>query len=86
MEVVIAGEGRIVTAGVADAVMNGVVPIEIVIGSDSVPAAVVRLKRIMRPALTGVGAGHYNILARESKRPHIRRMGVNDAGFDCGGS
>ena len=41
--VVIARERRIVAARIADAVMNGVVPVVVVIGSDSVPAAVMRL-------------------------------------------
>ena len=82
VEVIIAREGRIVPAGIADAVMNGVVPIVIVIGSDSVPAAVVRLERIMRPPLARIGAGHYNILARESKRPHVRRVRVSYSWFD----
>ena len=62
--VVIARERRIVTARVADTVMDGVMPVVIVIGVLSVPAAVVRLKRVMRPANTGVCAANDNISAR----------------------
>ena len=40
---IIARERRIVTARIATAVMNGVVPIVIVIGVHAVPAAIVRL-------------------------------------------
>src|SRR6266511_5123355 len=47
---IVAGEWRIVPARVADAVMNGVMPVVIVVGNDSIPTAVVRLKRVMRPA------------------------------------
>jgi len=43
MEEIIARKRRIVTARVADAIMNGVVPVEIVIGVHAVPAAIVRL-------------------------------------------
>ena len=70
MEEVVARKWRIVAAGVADAVMDGVVPVEIVIAVYSIPAAVVRLKRVMRPANTGIGAGNNNILPREPKRPY----------------
>jgi hypothetical protein len=43
MAKVIARERRIVPAGIAAAVMDGVVPVVIVIGIHSVPAAIVRL-------------------------------------------
>ena len=39
---IVAREWRIVPARVADAIMNGVMPVVIVVGSLSVPAAVVR--------------------------------------------
>jgi hypothetical protein len=40
---IIARKRRIVTAGIAAAIMNGVVPIVIVIGVHAIPAAIVRL-------------------------------------------
>ena len=84
MSVVIARKLRIVAARVADAVMDGVVPIVIVIGVLPVPTAIMRLKRVMRPANTCIGAGNNNVLPSESQCPYLRRVGVNDAGFDCG--
>src|SRR5207247_3813642 len=69
---------RIVAARIADAVMDGVMPIVIVIGRYSVPAAIVRFKRIVRPPLASIGARHHDILSVESERLHIRRMRVND--------
>jgi hypothetical protein len=42
VEEIIAGERRIVPARVAHTVVNAVVPVEIVIGVDSVPTAIVR--------------------------------------------
>jgi hypothetical protein len=65
VEVIIARLLRIVPARVAHAVMNRVVPIVIVIGILPVPAAIVRFKRIMRPALTGISAGYNNVLSGE---------------------
>ena len=62
--------------------MNGVVPVIIVIRRYSVPAAVMRLERVMRPANAGVRAGNNNVLAREPERPDIRRMRVIDARLD----
>jgi hypothetical protein len=61
--VVVAGERRIVAARVADAVVYGVVPVVIVISVLSVPATVVRLQRVMGPALAGIGASYRNPLA-----------------------
>ena len=82
MPIVVAGERRIVPARVAYAVMDGIVPIVIVIGVLSVPAAVVRLERVMGPALTSVRPGHRNSLTSKPQRPHIRRVSVNDARFN----
>jgi hypothetical protein len=42
VEEIIAGERRIVPARVAYTVVDAVVPVEIVIGVDSVPTAIVR--------------------------------------------
>ena len=58
--------------------MDGVVPVVIVIGVLSVPAAVVRFKRVMRPANTSVGAPHNNVLPGKSQRPDLRCVGVID--------
>src|SRR5207244_6826065 len=74
MPVVVAGERRIVTARVTDAVVNGIMPIVIVIGVLSVPAAVVRFERVMGPALARISSSHRNSLTSKSQRPHIRRM------------
>ena len=63
---IVAWKRRIVPARIADAVVNRVVPIVIVIGVLPIPAAIVRLKRIMRPALAGISAGHNNVLPGES--------------------
>ena len=82
MEEVVAREWRIVPAGVADAVMNGVVPVEIVIGVYSVPAAVVRLKRVMCPSLTSIGTGYHNVLPGVTERPDLWRVRVLDSRFD----
>jgi hypothetical protein len=82
MPIVVAGERRIVPARVADAVVDGIVPIVIVVGVLSVPAAVVRLERVMGPALAGIRAGHRNSLAAKPERPHIRRTRVSDARLD----
>ena len=80
---VIAGERRIVSANVTDAVMNGIVPVIIVIGILAVPATVMRLQRVVGPALAGVRIGDHNLLSCEPERPYLRRMRVIDAGFNC---
>jgi hypothetical protein len=82
MEEIIARFLRIVAAGIADAVVNGIVPVKIVIRGDSVPTTVMRLERVMRPANTGVCARHDHSLSSKAQRPHIRRMRVNDARLD----
>src|SRR6266496_4208845 len=83
MAKVIARKRRIVAAGVADAVMDGVVPVVVVNGVYSVPAAVVRLERVMCPANARIGTGYNNSLPGKSQRPHLRRVCVIDARFDC---
>ena len=62
VSLVVAREGRIVSAKITDAVMNGIVPVVIVIGILTVPAAVMRLQRVMGPAHAGVRAGDDNFL------------------------
>ena len=80
--IVIARERRIIAARIVYAVMDSVVPVVIVIGVLTVPATVVRFKRVMRPANTRVGAADNNILPGISQRPDLRRVGVIDAGFN----
>ena len=85
VSIVIAGKRRIEAARIAGAVVNGIVPVVIVIGIHSVPTAIVRLKRVMRPANSGISAGYNNVLSGKTQRPHLGRMRVIDARFDRGG-
>ena len=62
--------------------MDGVVPVVIVISILTVPTAIMRLERIMRPANAGVRARYNNILSGETQRPDIRCMRVTDAWLD----
>ena len=43
MTVIVARKWRIIAAGISNAVVNGVMPVVVVIGCDSIPAAVLRL-------------------------------------------
>ena len=76
MKKVIARERRIVAARIAGAVMNRVVPVEIVIGILPIPPTIVRLQRIMGPADTCVSAADNDTLASVTKRPDLWRMYV----------
>ena len=69
MEEIIARLRRIVPARVAHAVMNGVMPVKIVIRVCSIPAAVVRLERVMCPANAGISSCNNNSLASEIRAP-----------------
>lgn len=80
--VIVAGERRIVAARVAHTIVNGIVPIVIVIGSDSVPAAIVRFERVMRPTNARVSAGHGNPLPSKAQRPYVRCTCVSNTRFD----
>ncbi len=82
MTVVITRERRIVSTGISGAVMDRVMPIVIVIGHDSVPATVVRLKRVVRPALAGISSGDGNSLTPKSEPPHIRSVRICNARFN----
>src|SRR5215472_5132715 len=62
--------------------MDGVVPVVIMIGVYSVPTAIVRLERVMRPANAGIGTGYNNSLPGKSQRPHLRCVCVTNARFD----
>src|SRR6266498_5092503 len=84
VEEVITWLRRIVAAWITDAVMNGIVPVVIVICVDSVPAAIVRFQRVVRPTNARVGAGHNDILSSETERPYVRRVSVLDAWLDRG--
>jgi hypothetical protein len=74
---IITGLRRIVAAGIADAVVDRVMPVVIVICRYSVPTTVMRLERVMSPTLAGVGPGYRNPLTPKSQRPDIRRVRVN---------
>ena len=84
VEEIVARERRIVSARIATAVMDGIMPVVIVIGVHAIPASIVRLKRVMRPAITRICAGNHDILAGESQRPYLWGVGVIDSWFDCG--
>ena len=86
MSIVITGKLRIEAARIGGAVVNGIVPVIIVIGIHSVPAAIVRLEGVVRPAHAGVRAGYNNVLSGKTQRPYLGRMRVIDARFDCCGS
>src|SRR6266481_3628927 len=62
--------------------MDGIVPVKIVIGVCSVPASVMGLERVMRPANAGVRAGNNDRLPSKSERPDIRRVRVLDSRLD----
>ena len=68
MEEIIARLGRVGPANAAAGV-NGIVPVVIVIGVDAVPAAVVRLERVMRPANASIGTGNHDSLASDNRGP-----------------
>ncbi len=82
MSLVVARERRIVSANVTDTVMNGIVPVVIVIGILAVPPTVMRLQSVMGPAHAGVRAGNDNVLPDEPLRPYLRRMRVINPGFN----
>ena len=65
VEEIIARLLRIIATRVANAVVNGIVPVVIMVRVHPVPTAVVGLQRIMCPALASVGAGHNNVLPGE---------------------
>jgi hypothetical protein len=81
---IVAWERRIITARVPCAVVNRVVPVEIVVGVLSVPAAIMRLERVMRPAHPGIGTRNNDVLPGEPERPDLGRVRVIDPRFDCG--
>ena len=82
VSVVVTREWRIIAAGISNAVMDGVMPVVVVICCDSVPAAAMRLQRVVCPALTTVSIANCNSLASEPQRPDIRRVRVGDVRFN----
>ena len=78
MSVVVARLGRIIPARIAHAVVDGVMPVIIMIGVLSVPTAVVWLECVMGPTLARVSAGYRDSLSPEPQCPHVRRMRVSD--------
>ncbi len=78
MTEVIARKRRVIAAGISNAVVDGVMPVIIVIGCNSIPAAVLRLQRVVCPTLTSICAANGNSLASEPQRPDIRRVRVSD--------
>src|SRR4029077_2226382 len=82
MTVIIAWKSRIIAAWISNAVVNGVMPVVMVISRDSIPAAVLRLQRVVCPTLTSICAANCNSLASKPQRPHIRRVRVGDVRFN----
>jgi len=82
MEEIVARLRRIIPAWVPHAVMNGIVPVLIVIRICSVPTAVVRLERVMCPTNPGISSCNNNSLAAKSERPDIGRMGISNPRLD----
>src|SRR5512132_158945 len=52
------------------------------VGVHAIPAAIVRLKRVMRPAITGIGTGNNDVLPGEAERPYLGRVRVIDPWLD----
>src|SRR4029077_3697716 len=86
MPVVIARRVRVVTAGVASAVVNRIMPVVIVVGHCSAPAAIVTLKRVMRPANARISGSDHESPAGKSTRPHLRRVRIIDVRLNRIGS
>ena len=80
------GASALLPQGLANAVVNGVVPVVIVVGHCSVPAAIVTLKRVMRPANAGISGSDHESLAGKSARPDLRRVRVIDVRLNRIGS
>src|SRR5207248_10987148 len=71
VEEIIARLLRIVAARIAHAVVNGIMPVKIVIRIYSVPTTVLRLERVMTPSNPSVRARHDHSFSSKSQRPHI---------------
>src|SRR5207237_2812598 len=77
---IVARRERVRTAGAAAGV-NGIVPIEIVIGAHTIPAAILRLQRVMRPALARILISNYDACASEPHGPDRGSVHVSYAPF-----
>jgi len=64
------------------AVVDGIVPVKIVIAGDPIPSAVMRLQGVMRPANAGIRAGNDDSFPSEPERPDIGRVRVSDTRLD----
>ena len=68
----------------AAAGVNGVVPVEVVIGGRAVPAAILGLERDVGPTHPGILVADDNALTGKAQRPDRRRVHIFDAPFDRG--
>src|SRR4029453_1025150 len=79
---VVARKGRIIAAWISDAVVDGVMPVVVVIGRDSVPATVMGFHSVVRPTLPSICTANGNSLASKPQCPHIWRVRVSNAGLN----
>jgi hypothetical protein len=86
VSIVITGKRRIEAARIRGTVVNGIVPVVIVIGIHSIPAAIMRLERVVCPTNAGIGARYNDILPRKTQCPYLGSMRIIDAWFDGFGS
>jgi len=82
VSIVITRKRRIEAARIGRPVVDGIVPVIIVIGILAVPPTVMRLQSVMGPADTGVCTSDDNLLSCEALGPYLRRVRVIDAGFN----
>ena len=80
---VIITEGQVVWAARSASRVDAVVPIVIVISSNSIPATVMRFQRIVRPAHAGVLVAYYNPLPSEAHCPDLRGVHILHAPLDA---
>jgi len=76
------GSGESFPPRVAGTVVDGVMPVIIMIGVLSVPTAIMRLERVVRPTLASVSPGYCNSLSPEPQCPYIGRVRVSDSGLN----
>ena len=84
--VVVAGHLAVEPAGIGprwrDVDVNRVPPVVVVVGVDAVPAAVVRLEGVVRPADAGVLVADHDPGPVEAQGPHVGRFDLVDARLD----
>jgi hypothetical protein len=71
-----------IRAVAVDVRVDRVVPVEVVVGARPVPATVVRLERIVRPAHARVLVGDDDPRARNAQAPEVGRMHERDVRLD----